>query len=96
MIIKFIQILNDPTLTALDDKYSYLLNAYSMTGAAKVKGVIEFVDTLIENKSKFIVFAHHLEVLDQIEDSVVKKKIQYIRIDGRIDTAKRYEAVRKF
>lgn len=67
-----------------------------MTGAAKVKGVIEFVDTLIENKSKFIVFAHHLEVLDQIEDSVVKKKIQYIRIDGRIDTAKRYEAVRKF
>jgi SWI/SNF-related matrix-associated actin-dependent regulator of chromatin subfamily A-like protein 1 len=46
-----------------------------MTGAAKVKGVIEFVDTLIENKSKFIVFAHHLEVLDQIEDSVVKKKI---------------------
>ncbi len=96
MIIKFLQILNDPTLTALDDKYSYLLNAYSMTGAAKVKGVIEFVDTLIENKSKFIVFAHHLEVLDQIEDSVVKKKIQYIRIDGRIDTAKRYEAVRKF
>ena len=88
--------MNDPTLTALDDKYSYLLNAYSMTGAAKVKGVIEFVDTLIENKSKFIVFAHHLEVLDQIEDSVVKKKIQYIRIDGRIDTAKRYEAVRKF
>ncbi len=96
MMIKFLQILNDPTLTALDDKYSYLLNAYSMTGAAKVKGVIEFVDTLIENKSKFIVFAHHLEVLDQIEDSVVKKKIQYIRIDGRIDKAKRYEAVRKF
>lgn len=88
--------MNDPTLTALDDKYSYLLSAYAMTGAAKVKGVIEFVDTLVENKSKFIVFAHHYEVLDQIEDSIVRKKIQYIRIDGRIDTAKRYEAVRKF
>ena len=58
------QIMNDPTLTALDDKYSYLLNAYAMTGAAKVKGVIEFIDTLLENKCKFIVFAHHYEVLD--------------------------------
>lgn len=67
-----------------------------MTGSAKVKGVIEFLDTLIENKAKFIVFAHHYEVLDQIEDSLVKKKIQYIRVDGQIDTAKRYEAVRKF
>ena len=67
-----------------------------MTGAAKAKGVIEFLDTLIENKCKFIVFAHHYEVLDQIEDSVVKKKIGYIRIDGRVDTGKRYEAVRKF
>lgn len=88
--------MNDPTLNALDDKYSYLLNAYSLTGAAKVKGVIEFIDTLLENKAKFIVFAHHYEVLDQIEDSLVKKKIQYIRIDGRVDTGKRYEAVRKF
>ena len=88
--------MNDPTLSALDDKYSYLLNAYAMTGTAKVKGVIEFIDNLIENKCKFIVFAHHYEVLDAIEDSIVKKKIAYIRIDGRIETGKRYEAVRKF
>lgn len=88
--------MSDPTLSALDDKYSYLLNAYAMTGTAKVKGVIEFIDNLIENKCKFIVFAHHYEVLDAIEDSIVKKKISYIRIDGRIETGKRYEAVRKF
>lgn len=35
-----------------------------MTGAAKVKGVIEFIDNLIESKVKFIIFAHHYEVLD--------------------------------
>ena len=67
-----------------------------MTGAAKAKGVVEFLDTLVENGSKFIVFAHHYEVLDQIEDAIVRKKVDYIRIDGRIDTTKRYEAVRKF
>ena len=51
---------------------------------------------MIENKVKFIVFAHHYDVMDAIEDFVVKKKIGYIRIDGQIDSTKRYEAVRRF
>ena len=83
-------------MNAIDDKYSHIINAYALTGTAKVKGVVEFLETLIENKMKFIVFAHHYEVMDGIEDSIVKKKISYIRIDGQIDSGKRYEAVRKF
>lgn len=67
-----------------------------MTGSAKVKGTVEFLENLVENKVKFIVFCHHYEVMDQIEDSIVKKKIPYIRIDGQIEATKRYEAVRKF
>lgn len=67
-----------------------------MTGSAKVKGTVEFLENLVENKVKFIVFCHHYEVMDQIEDSIVKKKIAYIRIDGQIEATKRYEAVRKF
>jgi len=58
--------------------------------------VIEFLENLIENKVKFIIFAHHYDVMDAIEDFVVKKKIAYIRIDGQIEATKRYEAVRKF
>ena len=53
-----------------------------MTGNAKVKGTVEFLENLVENKVKFIVFCHHYEVMDQIEDYIVKKKIPYIRIDG--------------
>ena len=34
--------------------------------------------------------------MDQIEDAVVKKRINYIRIDGQIEATKRYEAVRRF
>jgi SWI/SNF-related matrix-associated actin-dependent regulator 1 of chromatin subfamily A len=94
--IKGADINEDPTLQAIDDKYSYLLNAYSLTGLAKVRGVIEFLENLIENKVKFIIFAHHYDVMDAIEDFVVKKKIAYIRIDGQIEATKRYEAVRKF
>lgn len=69
-------------LSAVDDKYNCLLNAYALTGTAKAKGVVEFLETLIESRVKFIVFAHHYEVMDMIEDAVVKKKINYIRIDG--------------
>lgn len=61
-----------------------------------MKGTVEFIETLVENKVKFIVFAHHYEVMDQIEDAVVKKRINYIRIDGQIEATKRYEAVRRF
>jgi SNF2 family DNA or RNA helicase len=89
-------LLNDADLEAMDDKYSHLLSAYQMTGSAKVKGTVEFIENLVENKVKFIVFCHHYEVMDQIEDSIVKKKIPYIRIDGQIEATKRYEAVRKF
>ena len=53
-----------------------------MTGNAKVKGTVEFLENLVENKVKFIVFCHHYEVMDSIEDAIVKKKIHYIRIDG--------------
>jgi SWI/SNF-related matrix-associated actin-dependent regulator 1 of chromatin subfamily A len=87
---------DDPTLQAIDDKYNYLLHAYQMTGTAKIKGTVEFLDTLIENKVKFLVFAHHYEVMDGIEDSIVRRKVSYIRVDGQLEASKRYEAVRKF
>jgi SWI/SNF-related matrix-associated actin-dependent regulator of chromatin subfamily A-like protein 1 len=76
----------------MDDKYAHLLSAYQMTGTAKVKGTVEFLENLVENKVKFIVFCHHYEVMD----AIVKKKISYIRIDGQIEATKRYEAVKKF
>jgi len=43
-----------------------------------------------------MIFGHHYEVLDAIESTVTNKKISHIRIDGKIDSTKRYEAVRKF
>ena len=37
---------------------------------AKLKGVKEYVYDLLENGIKFIIFAHHLNVLDDIENFV--------------------------
>ena len=89
-------LLQDPNFNRLDDKHNYLVSAYNLTATAKIKGIQEFVETLLENRVKFLIFAHHYAVLDAIEDTVTKKKVSHVRIDGKIEATKRYEAVRKF
>ena len=56
----------------------------------------------MDNNVKFLVFAHHISVIDAIEKYVneefVKKgpKIENIRIDGRVDLKKRHDSVINF
>jgi hypothetical protein len=54
-----------------DEKES-LFTAFRITGLAKVPGIIEFLSTLIENNVKFILFAHHTQVLDDLETYIRK------------------------
>jgi SWI/SNF-related matrix-associated actin-dependent regulator 1 of chromatin subfamily A len=44
--------------------------AYKLTGDSKVAGITDFMETLIENNCKFIVFAHHQSVMDSLEQFV--------------------------
>jgi SWI/SNF-related matrix-associated actin-dependent regulator 1 of chromatin subfamily A len=67
--------------------------AYRLTGESKVPGITDFMDTLIQNNCKFIVFAHHKSVMDSLEDFVVGQKIKYIRIDGKVNIDQRHERV---
>ena len=60
--------MEDPNIARLDDKPAYLINAYNLTGTAKIKGILEFTETMIEARTKFIIFAHHFDVLDAIEE----------------------------
>ena len=63
-------------------KYFRLI--YHKTGEAKIKGSLNFINDLIQNDLKFLVFAHHKVVLDGIEEELIKKKEMYIRIDGSV------------
>lgn len=45
---------------------------------------------------KFLIFAHHQEVLNGIEEEILKQKVGYIRIDGSVMTEKRQKLVNKF
>ncbi|CAI2373984.1 unnamed protein product [Moneuplotes crassus] len=80
----------------LDEDEKCFLKAYHLSGAAKIRGILEFVETMIDNNTKFLLFAQHLEVLDKVEALVHKKKVDYIRIDGSVSTEVRHQSVQHF
>lgn len=70
--------------------------AYSLTGEAKLPGIRDYVNYLVDNSCKFLIFAHHSDILDSIEDVIISDKIGYIRIDGKVPVEKRQDLVNKF
>jgi len=60
-----------------------MVDLYLKSGLAKVEEGIKFMDILIDNNVKFLWYGHHQAVLDQYEDHIKSKKIEYIRIDGK-------------
>ncbi len=73
-----------------------IMEAYQLTGLAKIRGIIEFLDTLVENDTKFILFAEHLAVLDSVAEELRRRELDYVRIDGAVPMEKRHELVAKF
>ena len=58
--------------------------AYKLTGEAKLQSIKDYVIQLLQNDIKILVFAHHMAVLDGLQDMIKEKKIKYMRIDGSI------------
>ena len=59
------------------------------TGIAKVPLVLDYLNDLLEGGSKVLLFAHHIKVLDAIEQDLFRKKIDHIRIDGSVSPSDR-------
>ncbi|KRX03262.1 P-loop containing nucleoside triphosphate hydrolase [Pseudocohnilembus persalinus] len=76
--------------------YEALTKCYLLTGKAKIPGILEYIHELLENDVKFIIFAHHLEVLDAIQEYVQKHSVQFIRIDGGVGHSDRHTRVKSF
>lgn len=66
------------------------MEAYRLTGESKIGGINEFMDTLLDNGCKFLVFAHHISVMNGLEDYIKKQKVGYIRIDGSVGIEQRH------
>ena len=76
------------------------MEAYQASGLAKAQAVSEYLlDWLAgSGTQKILVFAHHKEVLDTLEQAVSRKMkgVGHMRIDGSVPSAERAARVRKF
>ncbi len=66
------------------------------TGIAKVPLVLDYLSDLLEGGSKVLLFAHHIKVLDHIEQELFRQKICHIRIDGSVSPSDRQLRCKEF
>lgn len=69
---------------------------FKLSGEAKIKGILEYLEDLLSYDKKYVIFAHHLNILDKIQEFAEKKKVKFMRIDGSVDPMKRGLFVKDF
>ncbi|KAM9328681.1 DNA annealing helicase and endonuclease ZRANB3 [Pholidichthys leucotaenia] len=76
---------------------SLVTRMYKQTAIAKAGAVKDYIKMMLEAEQlKFLVFAHHLTMLQACTEAVVEAKAGYIRIDGSVPSSERIQLVRKF
>lgn len=68
--------LQDDQTKAQDDKVQKIfLKAFSITGEAKIKPILDFISPLIGSSQKFLIFAHHKVVMDALDSYLSTKEV---------------------
>ena len=66
------------------------------TAIAKVPGVVDQVKAIHDEGNKAILFAHHIEVLDRLQEALEGAKLSLVRVDGGTSLNARQAAVEAF
>lgn len=66
------------------------------TAIAKAPTVVKQIREVLEEQECVILFAHHLDVLDMLEEGLKAKGISVIKVDGRTKMEDRQKAVEEF
>lgn len=75
---------------------SELAKLRQKTAIAKAPGVIDQVKNVVEEGQKVILFAHHIAVLDKLQEGIEAAEMSFVRIDGSTSMNDRQAAVEKF
>jgi SNF2 family DNA or RNA helicase len=65
-------------------------------GLLKVENACDFIEDVVEQGQKIVVFCHHHEVEDKIAEYLEKSNIKYVRLSGDVAVEKRGDIVKKF
>lgn len=74
-----------------------MFKAYQLAGLAKVSSICDWISNKIEDGlEKIIIFGHHKDFLDAIQERIEKLKLGYMRIDGSTSKEKRFKETERF
>ncbi|KAM6178321.1 LOW QUALITY PROTEIN: DNA annealing helicase and endonuclease ZRANB3 [Rhynchocyon petersi] len=74
-----------------------ITHLFKQTAIAKAGAVKDYIKVMLQNESlKFLVFAHHLSMLQACTEAVIENKTRYIRIDGSVPSSERIHLVNQF
>lgn len=71
-------------------KLNYLRH---VVGLSKAEAAEEIIKNFVESDEKLVVFAHHHDVIDLIDEYLTKSKIKHVTVDGRTDSNNRQPAI---
>ncbi|NXK10249.1 ZRAB3 endonuclease, partial [Herpetotheres cachinnans] len=88
---------SDATENDFSQVMCLITRMYKETAIAKAGAVKDYIKMMLENdKLKFLVFAHHLSMLQACTEAVIENKVRYIRIDGSVPSSERIHLVNQF
>ncbi|NWI10445.1 ZRAB3 endonuclease, partial [Crypturellus soui] len=88
---------SDATESRFVEVMSLITRMYKETAIAKAGAVKDYIKMMLENDTlKFLVFAHHLNMLQACTEAAIESKARYIRIDGSVPSAERIHLVNQF
>jgi len=77
-----------------NDKYAAMV--FSITAKAKLDVVVRYVEGLLLDREKIVVFAHHSVMLNAMEMKLRELGLSFIRIDGRTSKPLRDVYIKQF
>lgn len=78
-------------------RHSIIFELFRNTGRAKLPSVVSYlIDQLNDESNKILIFAHHQEIIEGIELSLIENHIECIRIDGKTPGYARQDLIDHF
>ncbi|XP_055236818.1 DNA annealing helicase and endonuclease ZRANB3 isoform X7 [Gorilla gorilla gorilla] len=91
------KIMRTPNSGAMETVMGLITRMFKQTAIAKAGAVKDYIKMMLQNDSlKFLVFAHHLSMLQACTEAVIENKTRYIRIDGSVSSSERIHLVNQF
>nr|XP_058909654.1 DNA annealing helicase and endonuclease ZRANB3 isoform X1 [Kogia breviceps] len=91
------KLMRAPNSGATKTVMGLITRMFKQTAIAKAGAVKDYIKMMLQNDSlKFLVFAHHLSMLQACTEAVIENKTRYIRIDGSVPSSERIHLVNQF